>query len=193
MRWWLLLCVLALAGCGREAPPSSPFRAPQADATDYATDFSLFDSGGKPRSLASYRGKLVVLFFGYTHCPDVCPTTLGDMATVLRQLGPRAQQVQVLFVTLDPARDTPQMLAQYVPAFHPSFAGLTADEARIAATARAFRVVYRKNAGAGSSYTLDHSAGSFVFDKTGHLRLLLPYGQSPGDITHDLELLLNDA
>lgn len=193
MRWWLLLCVLVLAGCGRDTAVPSPFLAPQADAADYATDFSLLDSSGKSRSLASYRGKLVVLFFGYTHCPDVCPTTLGDMATVMRQLGPRAQQVQVLFVTLDPARDTPQVLAQYVPAFHPSFAGLTAGEQQIAATARDFRVVYRKNAGAGGSYTLDHSAGSFVFDKKGHLRLLLPYGQSPGDIAHDLELLLNDA
>jgi len=134
---------------------------------------------------------VVVLFFGYTHCPDVCPTTMDDLSKALKLLGQRRSEVQVLFVTLDPERDTQQVLAKYVPYFDDSFIGLYGDAATTARVAADFKVFYRKQASpGGSGYTLDHSAGMYVFDKKGKIRVYLNHGQNPQDIAHDLKVLL---
>ncbi len=184
----LLLCVaLLLAGC------SEPSRFVSADLStvDWGKDFSLTDHHGQARRLADFRGKVVVLFFGYTQCPDVCPTTLSAMSAAMNLLGDDAKRVQVLFVTVDPERDTPALLAQYAPAFYPSFLGLYADEKGTAALARDFKVFYAKQAGSTpGSYSIDHSTGSYAFDPQGRLRLLVRHGETPGNIAADLKLLL---
>ncbi len=184
----LLFLLLALTGCEQKLP--SPFKASEVTSRYAQADFHLFDAQGHPRSLADYKGKVVALFFGYTHCPDVCPTTLVDMAQVMRQLGADAQRVQVLFVTLDPERDTRELLAQYVPAFHPSFIGLSGDVAATAAAAKAFGIVYEKHPTPGGSYTLDHSAGTYLIAPSGEPVLLSPFGQKPDLLLQDIRLLL---
>lgn len=182
------LALLALAGCGREKPA---FHGTDVTGVEWGRDFRLTDHTGRPRTLADFRGKVVLLFFGYTHCPDVCPTTLTEMAEVMRRLGPDAARVQVLFVTLDPARDTPQLLAQYVPAFHPAFLGLYGDEEATRQVAAEFKVFYQKQAGGTpQSYTLDHGANTFVFDPQGRLRLVFGYGAGPEPIASDVRTLL---
>ena len=149
------------------------------------------DHRGQTKQLADFKGKAVVLFFGYTQCPDVCPTTLTTMKDALVRLEGDATKVQVLFVTLDPARDTPELLAQYVPSFHPSFIGLTGDEAGIASMARDFKVFFVKQPGkTPGSYSVDHSTGSYAFDPQGRLRLLLRHGETADRVAADLRLLL---
>ncbi len=179
----------ALAGC---TPGKPQFEGVDITGANYAHDFHLTDASGKPRSLADYRGKLVVMFFGYTQCPDVCPTTMSDLKTVMQALGSDADRVQVLFVTLDPERDKPALLAQYVPAFDPRFVGLYADEATTARTAKEFKIFFQRVPGpTPTSYTFDHSAGTFVFDSQGRIRLFLRQGQGAASITHDLKQLLS--
>jgi len=180
------------AGCGSGAPK---FKASDVTGTQFGREFALVDHNGQPRTLADFRGKAVVLFFGYTQCPDVCPTTLAELAEAMRRLGPDAARVQVLFVTVDPERDTPQLLKQYVPAFDPSFLGLTGDPAAIERTAKEFKIIYRKQPGTTpGSYTMDHSAGTFVYDPQGRLRVYVGYGQGPDVFAHDiLELLHSPA
>jgi protein SCO1/2 len=159
---------------------------------DYAKDFALTDHNGKPRTLADFKGKAVVMFFGYTQCPDVCPTTMAEMANVMQQLGPLADRVQVLFVTVDPARDTQTILAQYVPAFDKRFLGLYGDDAATAKVAKEFKVFFQKVPGkTPGSYTMDHTAGSYVFDPKGSIRLFVKHGQGTEPIVHDLKLLLS--
>jgi len=184
----LFLCVvLLLAGCSE--PPL--FVSTDLSKVDWGKDFSLTDHNGQPRRLADFRGKVVVMFFGYTQCPDVCPTTLATMREAMTLLGEDASRVQMLFVTVDPARDTQALLAQYVPAFHPSFLGLYADEKGTAAVAKDFKVFYAKQAGpTPGSYSIDHSTGSYVFDPQGRLRLLLRHGETPANVAADLKLLL---
>ena len=145
------------------------------------------------RTLADFKGKAVVMFFGYTHCPDVCPTTLAELKGVMEALGPDADRVQVLFVTVDPERDTQQLLAQYVPAFDSRFTGMRpADEAALQKVTKDFKVYYAKVPGTSpGNYTMDHSAGSYVFDPQGRLRLFIRHGQGPEPIAHDLKLLLS--
>ncbi|HXC39338.1 MAG TPA: SCO family protein [Burkholderiales bacterium] len=185
----MLLCTALLLGACRPSPPS--FQNVDITGADYGKDFSLIDSAGKQRSLADFKGKVVVMFFGYTHCPDVCPTTMAELNGVLKQLGDDAQRVQVLFVTLDPARDTPQVLAQYVPAFNPTFLGLTGDAATIDRTAKDFKVFYQKVPGSSpDNYTLDHTAGSYVFDPQGRLRLFVRNGGNTEALKADLKTLL---
>lgn len=185
-----LLCLalaLLLAGC------DSPAQFGNADisAAGYATDFALTDHNGKPRTMADFRGKAVVIFFGYTQCPDVCPTTMTGMAEAMKLLGADAGKVQVLFVSVDPERDTPQLLAQYVPVFNPSFLGLYADAQTIARTAQDFRVFYKKQPGSTpTTYTVDHTAGSYVYDPQGRLRLYVKHGEKPEVIAKDLKLLV---
>ena len=177
-----------LVGCGQDAPK---FRASDVTGTSYGRDFRLTDHTGKERTLADFRGKVVVLFFGYTHCPDVCPTTLAELAETMQRLGKDADRVQVLFATLDPERDTRELLAQYVPAFHPSFLGLYGDAEATARTAQEFKILYQKQPGrTPGSYTMDHSAGSFLFDPQGRLRVYVGYGQGPDVFTHDIRELL---
>ncbi len=185
----VLFAALALAACGPDAPK---FKASDVTGTTYGRDFALTDHTGKPRTLADYRGKAVVLFFGYTQCPDVCPTTLSELAEAMKRLGPDADRVQVLFVTIDPERDTPALLAQYVPAFDPRFVGLYGDADATARTAKEFKVIYQKQPGpTPSTYTMDHSAGTFIFDPQGRLRLYVGYGQGPDVFVHDIKELLH--
>jgi len=187
----LLVASPFLAGC---APDGPKFQSSDVTGVTFGRDFSLFDATGKPRTLADYRGKAVVMFFGYTQCPDVCPTTLAELAEVMKKLGPDADRVQVLFVTVDPERDTPDLLSKYVPAFDPRFAGLYGDAAATERTAKEFKIIYQKQPGATpGSYTVDHSAGTFIFDPQGRLRLYVSYGQGPEVFAHDLRELLRAA
>lgn len=183
----LLSLFLVLAGC--DTRPQ--FANADLSYADFGKDFALTDHNGQPRTLADFRGKAVVIFFGYTQCPDVCPTTMTGMAEAMKQLGADAAKVQVLFVTVDPERDTRELLAQYVPAFHPGFLGLYGDPQTIAKTAQEFRVFYKKQPGATpNTYTVDHTAGSYVFDPRGKLRLYVKHGEKPELIARDLRLLI---
>ncbi len=184
---------LAAAGCDKLLPgPATPFNGVDITGSDLGPDFRLTDHNGQERTLADFRGKVVAMFFGYTHCPDVCPTTLSDFATALKALGPDAGRVQVLFVTVDPKRDTPELLRNYVPAFNPGFLGLYGDAAATAKVTKDFKIYAAERPGkTPESYTVDHSAQTLVFDARGKLRLMLPYG-TPGDkIASDLKILLN--
>jgi protein SCO1/2 len=188
----ILACValFGLAACQGE-PPAARFVATDISGAPVGGDFTLVDHSGRTVTLADFRGKAVAMFFGYTHCPDVCPTTLSDFAEAMRQLGPDAARVQVIFVTVDPRRDTPELLSQYVPAFDPDFLGAHAPGDGLARLAKSFRVVYQKTAVKGDDdYLMDHSAGTYVFDPQGRLRLLMPYGSSPEAIVEDLRTLL---
>jgi len=183
--------IFLLCGCGEPRLPS-PFQASDVSAQYAGADFHLADHTGKPRSLADFRGKVVVLFFGYTHCPDVCPATLAGLAQVMRLLGKDAERVQVLFVTLDPERDTRELLAQYVPAFHPAFLGLYGDAQATSEAARAFGMIYKKQDGE-NGYTLDHSTGTYLIGASGKPLLIAPYGQSAELLVKDIKLLLRLA
>lgn len=194
MKGWLgascLLAAFTLAACQPASPPPV-FQATDISGATFARDFKLTDHNGQIRTLADFKGKVVAIFFGYTHCPDVCPTTLSDFSAALKLLGPQAGQVQVIFVTVDPQRDTPDLLKQYVPAFNPDFLGMYADEAALAQLAKEYKLVYQKTSiKAVDDYMIDHSAGSYVYDAGGRLRLLMPYGSSPAAIAQDLKTLL---
>ena len=158
----------------------------------FGTDFSLLDPDGKVRTLADFKGKAVVVFFGYTQCPDVCPTTLTEMQQVMTLLGPQADKVQVLFVTVDPERDSASILKQYVPAFDSRFLGLRpADEAALEKVAKDFKIYYKKVPGmTPGSYTMDHTAGSYAFDPQGQLRLYIKHAQGAETLAQDLKELL---
>ena len=187
----LLAGALILAGC---SPGTPQFRSSDVTGSAYGRDFSLTDHAGKPRTLADFRGKVVVLFFGYAQCPDVCPTTLAALAEAMRQLGPDAAKVQVLFVTVDPERDTRELMSSYVTAFDPSFLGLSGDAEATARTAKEFKILYQKQPGkTPESYTVDHSAGTFIFDPQGRLRLYVGHGQGPDVFAHDIRELLRTS
>ena len=189
MRRLLALAAAALlAACGADAPK---FRSTDITGADFGKELALTGHDGKPRTLADFRGKAVVLFFGYTHCPDVCPTTLVAVAGAMKTLGDDAARVQVLFVTLDPERDTPQVLAQYVPAFDPGFLGLSGDAAATQRAAKEFRIFYEKRSGsAPGAYTVDHSAQSYVLDTQGRVRLFVRNDRIAQDLAEDLRTLL---
>lgn len=183
-----LLLLSSLAACTK---PEEKFFNTDLTGLDYAKDFALTDQNGKARTLADFKGKAVVVFFGYTQCPDVCPTTMTEMADVMKQLGELANQVQVLFITVDPERDTQALLAAYVPNFDARFLGLYGDQAATEKVAKEFKIFYQKVPGkTASSYSVDHTAGSYVFDKQGRIRLFLRHGQGAELITHDLKMLL---
>jgi len=174
------------------SPAKSSFRNTDVTGLDYAKDFALPDHAGKMRTLADFKGKAVVVFFGYTQCPDVCPTTMAEMAMVMQQLGPLADKVQVLFITVDPERDTPELLSKYVPSFDSRFLGLVGDKVATEKVAKDFKVFYQKVPGKEQgSYTMDHTAGSYVFDPQGRIRLFVRHGQGAEPIVHDLKLLLS--
>ncbi len=185
-----LLLIAALAACNAGGPS---FQSSDITGSSFGRDFQLKDPQGRTRTLADFKGKAVVLFFGYTQCPDVCPTTLASLAEAMKRLGPDADRVQVLFVTVDPERDTPALLAQYVPAFDRRFLGLYGDADATARTAKEFKVLYQKVAGPTGNYTMDHSAGTYVFDPQGRLRLYVSNGQGPDVFVHDLRELLSAA
>ena len=182
------VAALLTAACSPQGPK---FRSTDITGADFGRQLALTGHDGKPRTLADFRGKAVVLFFGYTHCPDICPTTLADVAAVMKQLGADAARVQVLFVTLDPARDTAAVLAQYVPAFDPGFLGLTGDAAAIERAAKEFRIFYEKRPGSAPDvYSIDHSAQSYVLDPQGRLRLFVRDDRIAQDLAEDLRTLL---
>lgn len=189
----LIASGLLLGGCDRSGPSAdASFVNTDLTGLEYARDFSLPDHNGQMRSLTDFRGKAVVVFFGFTHCPDVCPTTMAEMAAVMQQLGPQADRVQVLFVTVDPERDTPQILSQYVPAFDSRFLGLTGTVEQTEKVVKEFKAFYQKVPGKEpGSYTVDHTAGSYVFDPEGRVRLFVRHGQGPEPIVNDLKLLLS--
>ena len=185
----MVLMTLALVACS----PKPEFKNIDiTGASGFGSDFSLLDVDGKTRTLADFKGKVVVMFFGYTQCPDVCPTTLTEMQQTMVLLGPQADKVQVLFVTVDPARDTAAILKQYVPSFDPRFIGLRpADEVALEKVTKDFKIYYKKVPGLSpGSYTIDHTAGSYVFDPEGHLRLYIKHAQGPETLAHDLKELL---
>jgi protein SCO1/2 len=191
-----LLLVLFLSACSPNAGTSgsadkSAFQGTDITGVDWGKELRLTDHHGTRRSLADFHGKVVVLFFGYTHCPDVCPTTLGELGIALKRLGADAGKVQVLYVTLDPARDTPAVMAQYVPSFNPTFLGMTGSDAEIAQAAKDFHVYYKKQESTSKAgYTMDHSANTFVIDPQGRLRLLFAFGAGAGPLVHDIQALL---
>jgi protein SCO1/2 len=158
----------------------------------FGNDFNLLDPDGKVRTLSDFKGKAVVIFFGYTQCPDVCPTTLAEMQQVMTLLGPQADKVQVLFITVDPDRDTAAILKQYVPAFDKRFLGLRpADQVALEKVAKDFMNYYKQVPGtSANSYTIDHTAGSYAFDPEGHLRLYIKHAQGPEILAQDLKELL---
>ncbi len=184
---------VALAGCDKLLGPNkSPFNGIDVTGTEMGAELRLADFEGRTRTLADFRGKVVVVSFGFTHCPDVCPTTLADLAKALRKLGADARNAQVLFVTVDPMRDTAEVLKAYVPAFHPDFVALRGDAAETAAATKAFHVYAKVRPGTSAeSYTVDHSAQSFVLDREGRIRLILPHGIAPDAIASDLRVLMN--
>jgi protein SCO1/2 len=184
---------LSVAGCDKPTTgKQASFQNTDVTGLDYAKGFALTDHTGKPRTLADYKGKVVLVFFGYTQCPDVCPTTMAEMASVMQKLGPQADQVQVLFITLDPERDTRQLLASYVPAFDKRFVGLYGTPEQTAKVAKDFKVFYSKVPGKEpGSYTIDHTAGTYAYDREGRLRLFIRHGGGADPIVHDIRQLLS--
>lgn len=185
--------LLAASGCQR-AGDALQFKAIDITGADYAQDFALPDTTGQVRRLADFKGKVTVLFFGYTQCPDVCPTTMLELAEVRKAMGADGQRVQGVFVTVDPERDTPEVLKAYVSNFSPDFVALRGTPAQTAAAAKQFKVYFAKVPGAtAGSYTMDHTAGSYIFDTQGHIRLFTRYGTGADSLKHDLQLLLKQG
>jgi protein SCO1/2 len=180
------LCAVLVMAC---SPPT--FKSVDITGAGYGRGFTLESATGGRRSLTDFRGKVVVVFFGFTQCPDVCPTTLSDFAEARKQLGADGDRLQVIFITIDPERDTTQVLSQYVPGFDPSFVALRGSAEETAAVAKEFKIFYQKVAGkTPTSYTIDHTAGAYVFDKEGRLRLFVRHGTAVPDIVADLRHLL---
>ena len=185
--WSITICSL-IAGCD-----SSPqFKSTDITGAPYGHSLELVDHTGRPRRLEDFRGKAVVLFFGFTHCPDICPTTLADISQAIKQLGPDADRVQVLLVSVDPERDTQESLAKYVTAFDPRFLGLRGDLAATKKVAGEFKIYFEKRK-QGDGYTVDHSAQSYVIDPQGRLRLLVRHDRIGQDLAADLRSLLRGS
>ena len=185
----LLVSALMLAACSPDQSKPA-FQLVDVTGASFGKTLALTDHNGEPRTLADFRGKVVALFFGFTHCPDVCPTTLGEMATVMKELGPDAARLQVIFVSIDPERDTVDVLKRYVPLFHPDFLGMTGSPEEIAKAAKEFKIYYQKQVLKGGGYTMDHSAGTYLLDTEGRLRLFAQYGVGAPALLHDIRLLL---
>lgn len=178
----------ALAACSEKKPQ---FNAIDLTGADYAKDFHVPDADGRMRSLADFKGKLVALFFGYTQCPDVCPTTMAELAEAKKLLGPQGDKLQVVFVTVDPERDTPQVLKGYMGNFDPTFVALRPTPEQLAGVAKDFKVYYKKVEGnTPTSYTMDHSAATYIYDTQGQLRLYARYGAGPQALASDFKQLL---
>jgi protein SCO1/2 len=192
-RLMLLAGAALLAGCdaGPGPDPKPAFKGVDITGADYAKELNLPDANGKQRRLEDFRGKVTVVFFGYTQCPDVCPTTMVELAQVKKQLGADGSRVQGVFVTVDPERDTPELLKAYVANFDADFVALRGTPEETKAAAKAFKVFYNKAPGkTASSYTVDHTAGSYVFDAQGRVRLFTRYGTGADALAADLKILL---
>jgi protein SCO1/2 len=198
LRHVLLGAALALgllAGCDRPggSAPKASFKAVDITGAEYARELSLPDADGKMRTLADFKGKVTLVFFGYTQCPDVCPTTLAELAAVKRDLGKDGNRVQGVFVSVDPQRDTPQILKAYMASFDPGFVALRGTPEQVKEAARQFKVFYAQVPGrTEGSYTVDHTAGTYVFDAQGKVRLFVRYGSGAEALRHDLKLLLDE-
>ena len=187
----LMLMLAACSPAKNNDKSVDAFNATDITGAEFAKTLSLIDHTGKKRNLSDFKGKVVALFFGYTHCPDVCPTTMYDLKNVMKLLGEQSDQVQVLFVTVDPQRDTQEVLAQFVPAFDKRFIGLRGSLQETAETLGSFKVFYSKIEGKSKDdYTVDHSAGIYVFDKKGNVRLYMNYGEKSADMASDLGKLM---
>jgi len=183
---------LGLAGCDRLSPNQAPsFFSTDITGAEFARKLELPDVDGRPRSLADWKGKVTVVFFGYTQCPDVCPTTMSELAAIRKSLGAEGDKLQSVFVTIDPERDTPEILKAYVANFGPGFTALRGTAEQTAAAAKEFKVFFAKVPGRnGGNYTMDHSAASFVFDPSGRVRLYVPYGGDSKKFAADLKQLV---
>jgi protein SCO1 len=184
--------VLFLAGCGNTIKPT--FISTDITGAEFGRDFKLTDHTGEIRSLGDFKGKAMVLFFGYTHCPDICPATIGELAYAMEKLGKDAARVQVLFVTVDPERDTPALLKEYLSTFNPTFLGLSGDARATKDIANEFKVVYQKQMGKSADHhTMDHSAGTYIFDTKGKLRLYVSNGAGGNVFAQDIAELLRTS
>ena len=180
---------LALSGCDRVAPPHH-FNAVDLSGAEYAHGFDLPDFDGRQRTLADFKGKVTVVFFGYTQCPDACPTTMAELAGISNSLGADASRLQVVFITVDPARDTAALLKSYVTNFRPDFIALRGDEAQTRTVTKDFKVFFEKVPGkTPDSYTIDHTAGTYVFDTQGRIRLFASQSLDPAQLTEDIRAL----
>lgn len=186
----LLAGTAVLAACQPAAPPV-PFKSIDITGAPYARDFRLPDPEGAMRSLGEFKGKVVLVFFGFAQCPDVCPTTLGRAIEVRKLLGADGNKVQVVLITVDPERDTPEVLREYMKAYDPSFIALRGNAEQVAATAKEFKVFFQKVPTKGS-YTMDHTAVTYAFDPKGSVRLALRHEQSAADVAADLKVLLSN-
>jgi len=185
----VLLLILAFAGCGQQPPA---FKGSDVTSAPWGRELRLTDPDGRIRTLDEFHGKVVMVFFGFTYCPDVCPTALSRAAEVRKRLGSDSAKVQVIFVTVDPERDTPSLLREYTHAFDPTFLGLRGSDEEIRQAAAEFRVFYER-VPTGSSYTMNHSALTYVFDTKGQLRLVMDHGQGADDFVADIRTLLRQA
>ena len=189
----LVLCSTLLAACSDKPADATATGFSGIDITgaDYATSFSLTDHNGQARTLADFKGKVVVIFFGYTQCPDVCPTSMSEMAQAKQLLGADGDKLQGLFVSVDPERDTPEIMKEYMGSFDPTFLALYAQPDKLPEVAKSFRIYYKKVDGkTPTSYTMDHSAGSYVYDTQGRLRLYHRYGSGAQALASDIKRLL---
>jgi protein SCO1/2 len=188
---WAALTVLALAACSPEKPK---FNSIDVTGADYAKGFTLTDHNGQSRSLSDFKGKAVVLFFGYTQCPDVCPTSMAELAEIKRLLASDGDKLQGVFVTVDPARDTTELLKAYMTNFDPSFVAFTPTPEQLSVVAKDYKIYYKRVEGqTPTSYSMDHSAGSYVYDTQGRLRLYSRYGMGAKLLAQDIQTLLNTA
>jgi len=186
--------VLALAGCQKASSDKPAFKGIDLTGAEYARSLNLTDQDGRARTLADFKGKVLVIFFGYTQCPDVCPTTMAEVAEVKRSLGADGDKVQGIFVTVDPARDTAQLLKAYLASFDPTFIGLRGSEEQTQAAAKEFKVFYAKVPGkTPETYTMDHTAAAFIFDTEGRVRVYARYGAGAQPLADDIKLLLAEA
>jgi len=182
---------LTLAGCKDGADSKKSFHAVDITGAEYARDFSLKDADGKQRQMADFKGKVVVVFFGFAQCPDVCPTTMTEMTQVKQALGADGDKLQVIFVTVDPERDTPEVMKAYMGAFDPTFIALIPTPEQLAAVAKDFKLYYKKVEGkTPGSYSMDHTAAQYMYDPQGRLRLYVRYGSPVPDMVADVRTLL---
>jgi protein SCO1 len=190
-RFFLMLLFFLMTACTADKQADANFFGTNISETQFDRHWTLTDQRGSERNLDDFLGKVVVVFFGYTRCPDVCPTTMADFAKVMKMLGDRSSEVQVIFVTLDPRRDTQALLLNYVNSFDKHFVALRGSPEQIEKVAKIYKVFYEKQAELGNvNYSIDHSAGSYVFDKKGKVRIYLKYGQKPVEIVSDLMQIL---